>query len=264
MKKILLLIFVISFCGCQNQSELQQGVDSKTQRLSDFERYKEFSGMHSDYLAYVFEHMRDELVSCDTRSRVNKTPDELCRDLKEITSSFIQEKLYSERNAFCVEEYFEQGIFSKIGALTRSQDDAFFDLPPIVAEFFLKIDRLPDGLGADQFKVSVETILSDDHFLENCSDDEFSIVAIAAATCIDSYNYWLNNYAAWASEIFGNQNTRGFWGDVWGETKRLSKKDAEAAIIGSPGAIAAGPYGLEVLFASAGVGSVYAAFRPYF
>jgi len=86
-------------------------------------------------------------------------------------------------------------------------------------------------------------------------------LGIAAAISVDSYGYWSENYVNW---IGYDGQTRGFWSAVWAETKRLFKGDAKAAVIALSGAIACGPAAPEVLFASAGIGSVYAAFEPYF
>lgn len=264
---------MVSFLSCQSQNENQEEKDNlKNQRMVEFQEYKKMAGIHSDYLQYVFEHMNSENLKVYhvTRSAGCNVSDEFCSDLCEITTSFIKEQVYDIPYAGYTAESLGKIIVAPYFAeLTRSEAElpSTYQLKK-VNDFLAKVEKLPEGMDVETFKTSVEDILCDDSFFIESSDEEFFALAIAAAVSIDSYEYWSENYLNWAGDLFEDTpgvDPQSFWGNVWKEVKRLANKDAEAAIQGGLGsAILVGTVAPEALLVSAGVGSVWAAFEPYF
>ena len=267
MKKLILILplcFII-FTGCKNDN-----YDAiKSERTAEFVKHKEMAKTHSNYLSFVLGKANSGELDLQVLTRSSSNGVYFITDVLKSTSSDFVYHYNKGEDAQVIIDMVDKYINNRylkdnhISAITRSSSGFIAtEGNEIFADFMNEVSKFEQLSQAD-FKIEIEKLLFSNKY-SVLSDSDFHMLSVTAATWIDSYDYWMNNYELWLGQI-GDIATRGFWSDLWGEIKRISICDAECAL---EAAIVCGvmatPVTLEVAFVSAGVGSIFGAFEPYF
>lgn len=241
---------MLTLFSCKNEDR----TTNLSARRSNFEQLKETAKHHSQYLDFAYKKL-DEILPTRGETMDDKQLIDKLNTLGEeyIFVSFsdpVEREAVSKSFALAAEHHYD--FLTNSNGYTRSTSPA-----SLAGDAFLEeVDNLEEGLSAEALAKSVEEILFSEKYAA-LSDEDFEVLSFVAATYIDSYTYWSENYQDWTGM---GESTRGFWSRLWNGVKRYATVDAKAGLQGAiVGAIGSAPGAVAGAFLSAGVGSVWQA-----
>jgi hypothetical protein len=135
----------------------------------------------------------------------------------------------------------------------RTKSDQESEIQVLGNDLLLEISSMIENSdNTADFEANICNIIMAEKY-SMCSSENFELLCAIATTYINSLGFWQGNI----EEIIGASSIPDTktWKEFWSDVKRLARADAEQACAVAPGAILAGPAAVEVIFATAAVGS---------
>ncbi len=241
MKKILrstiaMLLAIITFASCTNDdSSIEQKVESKTSITSKLAQYREIAKYHSEGLEYAYDHLLGP----------NKTRTEV--DLAEMNCNQRFELIKKVTNDYIATKDFPSDLI--VTSTTRSDTDfiPFSEVRPEVREFIDYIEQFL--LNVDSGNTISENVnelmssLNNNDYFNSLSEIDQQAFMMYIVVFEDSYLYWVNNVNSWPA---GEQQTRFNPNDLkrwWNRNRYVVRADAVGGIAGTIGGFVGGVVG---------------------
>lgn len=217
-----------------------------------FNKCVKLSHIHSDYLKFFYDNTQfsnfKSLNSTILFDIVNKTTQDFISKNNEFNKVSEQQKIQLNNS---ISSYSNSFLKLNVDEMNPNQMSICDDF---INEIYTTLDNTE--LSDQELLTTVENILFSDNYIYT-PDETFYYLSIIAATYLDSISYWNENLYNWVTDTPLALDASWNWRTFWKYVNRIGYADAEAALQCAYIAVLTGPLTLEVVFVSAGVGSVF-------